>query len=104
MYKVTTGTKRHKRVRLLFTILLAGVLALLPMAVSLTSQAKGPKPARYIVTDLGTLGGTYSFAYAINNSGMVTAGAATANQTDFISQTAFLWDGGQPINLGTLGG
>lgn len=67
-------------------------------------QAIPPTPARYNVTDLGTLGGTYSFAYAVNNAGVVAGGAATPTQTDFISQTGFISLGGEPINLGTLGG
>jgi len=78
-----------------------GVLA--QLALLATAGAQSPK-ARYSVRDLGTLGGSYSFAYAINSSGAVVGGAATENQTDFFSQTAFLSYGGQPINLGTLGG
>jgi probable HAF family extracellular repeat protein len=72
--------------------------------LSLRSQAQETKSASYAVRDLGTLGGTYSFAYSINSSGVVAGGAATANQTDGVSQTAFVWYGGAPINLGTLGG
>src|SRR5260370_5754550 len=89
--------------RLLPIIRLLG-LAVLAMPVGLPGQAQPLKPASYSVTDLGTLGGTYSFAYAINNSGVVAGGAATPSQIDFVSQTAFRWDGGQLINLGTLGG
>jgi len=89
--------------RLLPIIPLLG-LAVLAMPVGLVAQAQSPKPARYSVTDLGTLGGTYSFAYSINDSGVVAGGAATPSQTNFVSQTAFVWDGGQPISLGTLGG
>lgn len=63
------------------------------------------KTVRYTVTDLGTLGGTYSYAYGISNAGVVTGGAATATQTDGISQTAALWYGSStPFNLGTLDG
>jgi probable HAF family extracellular repeat protein len=81
-----------------------GLLAVLAMPTGQVLQAQASKAARYTVTDLGTLGGANSFAYAINNSGMVTGGANTPGQNDFIAQTAFLWYGGQPINLGTLGG
>ena len=62
-----------------------------------------PAP-HYIVTDLGTLGGTYSYGYGINNAGWVGGGAATVSQTGGVAQTAFLWHGGQMTNLGTLGG
>jgi probable HAF family extracellular repeat protein len=74
------------------------------MVVSLNAYAQGPGPASYTVTDVGTLGGSYSYAYSNNAAGMVAGGAATPNQTDSIAQTAFIWYGGQPINLGTLGG
>lgn len=91
------------RSRLLPVILLLG-LALLTMQAELSAQVKATKPARYNVTDLGTLGGANSFAYSINDSGMVAGGANTSDQNDSVAQTGFLWYGGQPINLGTLGG
>ncbi|MGF1483222.1 MAG: PEP-CTERM sorting domain-containing protein [Opitutales bacterium] len=52
-------------------------------------------------TELGTLGGTFSFAQAINNSGQVASRATLAN-----GQTrATVWDADcTPTNLGTLGG
>lgn len=62
-----------------------------------------PQP-RYVITDLGTLGGTYSYSYGINNGGLVTGGAATASQSGGISQTGFVWSEGKMVNLGTLGG
>ena len=55
----------------------------------------------YTVTDLGTLGGTSSHAYGINNSGQVVGDA------DGISLTVhgFLWESGTGIlDLGTFGG
>jgi probable HAF family extracellular repeat protein len=85
-----------------------GVATLLTGTSVVVFQAKGGQPAQYIVIDLGTLGGEYSFPYAINDSGTVAGGAATSTQTDFLSQTAFLWNalwnGGKLINLGTLDG
>jgi len=44
--------------------------------------------------DLGTLGGTNSDGYGINNAGQVTGG----------SSHAFLYSDGQMMDLGTLGG
>lgn len=79
-------------------------LLVLAMPAGFIAEAQLPMPARYTVTDLGTLGGANSFPYSINNSGMVAGGSNTAGQNDFIIQTAFLWYGGQPISLGTLGG
>jgi uncharacterized membrane protein len=80
-----------------------GLLILRAMPAGLV-QAQRSKPARYTVTDIGTLGGANSFAYSINDSGMVAGGANTPGQNDFVAQTAFIWYGGQPISLGTLGG
>ncbi|HLH05812.1 MAG TPA: hypothetical protein VKW78_01100 [Terriglobales bacterium] len=66
------------------------------------------RTARYKVTDLGPLpGGTYSYAYGVNDFGVVAGGSATATLTNSngIPQTAVLWYRGfPPFNLGTLGG
>jgi probable HAF family extracellular repeat protein len=56
------------------------------------------------MTDLGTLGGTYSDARAINSNGDV-AGFSTLSGTDVFAPTdAFLYSGGHMRDLGTLGG
>src|SRR4051794_16520774 len=68
------------------------------------AMAIAQPPPRYQVTDLGTLGGAYSAAYAIDDTGRVAGGSARPNQTDGVSQTAFLWHRGQLTDLGTLGG
>ena len=81
-----------------------GLLLLLAMPAGLIAQAQGPKPASYTIIDVGTLGGRNSFAYSNNHAGFVTGGANTPGQNDLVAQTGFLWYGGQPINLGTLGG
>ena len=56
----------------------------------------------YTVVDLGTLGGTPAFAYAlaINSTGQVV-GASTLPSGEL---HAFLWDKGVMTDLGTLGG
>jgi probable HAF family extracellular repeat protein len=66
---------------------------------------------RYVVQDLGTLGGPYSFSYSLNDEGVVSGGSATATQNGDPSQavvnapqTAFFSDRGRLRNLGTLGG
>ena len=50
--------------------------------------------------DLGTLGGTTSSAFGINEAGKVVGEAATSNN----EVHAFLYNGGQMQDLGTLGG
>jgi len=54
----------------------------------------------YTITDLGTLGGIFSYGYDINNAGQVTGFA------DIVSNAhhAFLYSGGSMTDLGTLGG
>jgi probable HAF family extracellular repeat protein len=53
------------------------------------------------VTDLGSLGGTWGHAYAINNKGEV---AGVSEITGDVSQHAFLYTNGAMTDLGTLGG
>ena len=76
----------------------------LAAATLLASVAMAQSNSGYIITDLGTLGGTYSYAYGGNEAGQVAGGAATKRQTDGVAQTAFLWSRGHIINLGTLEG
>lgn len=62
-----------------------------------------PEPVRprYEVVDLGTLGGSYSSAYGINESGQVVG----VSQTVTGQLRAFVWDKATGmIDLGTLGG
>jgi probable HAF family extracellular repeat protein len=86
----------------------AALLAVLAMPAQIMAQEehahKREHLPHYRVTDLGTLGGTYSYGYGINNAGQVAGGSATASQVGGLAQTAFLWSRGQMQNLGTLGG
>jgi probable HAF family extracellular repeat protein len=55
------------------------------------------------MTDLGTLGGTFSEARAVNSTGDV-AGTSTLSGTSFAPTRAFLSHNGHMTDLGTLGG
>jgi probable HAF family extracellular repeat protein len=52
------------------------------------------------MTDLGTLGGSSSWATAINPSGQVVGQSETARGDEH----AFFWEKGVMTDLGTLGG
>src|SRR5262245_57706030 len=56
---------------------------------------------RYHVIDLGTLGGTRSYGWAINATGQVTGEAWTAGNAGI---HAFFYSDGVMTDLGTLGG
>ena len=79
-----------------------GISMLTTVVLVGSSVAQSPKPATYKVTDLGTLGGDYSYPYTINEAGIVGGGSATPSQVDGLSQTAFLWHRGKMTGLGTL--
>jgi probable HAF family extracellular repeat protein len=53
-----------------------------------------------IVKDLGTLGGSSSYAHALNETGQVVGFSMTADRF----WHAFLWEHGRMVDLGTLGG
>jgi probable HAF family extracellular repeat protein len=57
----------------------------------------------YSVTDLGTLGGSFTTGYGLNNSGQVVGGATTS-PNDPLTQHAFLYSNGQMTDLGVLPG
>jgi probable HAF family extracellular repeat protein len=60
------------------------------------SNAISTLGTRYLIKDLGTLGGTESFAYAINNSGHVVGISRTSDDAETHS---FLYRGGNMIDL-----
>jgi probable HAF family extracellular repeat protein len=87
-------------------IRIVGTALVLALAIEAqeVQEAKQRGFAHYKVTDLGTLGGTYSAAFGMSSTGLVAGVSATPTQTGGPSATAFLWRHGHMINLGTLGG
>jgi probable HAF family extracellular repeat protein len=78
------------------------VLALLAIPVGLAGQQQGKdKHPRYTVTDIGTLGGAFSFALGINDKGWVVGSSTMPGEQNV---HAFLWRRGVIKDLGTLGG
>ncbi len=56
----------------------------------------------YIITDLGTLGGTQSKAFALNNAGRVVGSSTPVGAG--LSAKPFAWTSGTLANIGTFGG
>jgi probable HAF family extracellular repeat protein len=77
-------------------IFAACILALTAAFGALSSTARAQSP-QYVVTDLGTLGGTSSAAFSINDSGQITGGSDTSGQITH----AFFYSGGSMSVLGT---
>ena len=69
-----------------------------------TATSSGSSPAflwqNGVMTNLGTLSGSYSAGLAINNAGQIVGESGTSSGSDH----AFLWQGGKITDLGTLGG
>lgn len=83
------------------------VLCLALLALHALAPAAGASPGtssspRYALTDLGTLGGTASFALGIGRDGTVVGTSRTGG--GFRPQIAFAWNGGEVRSLGTLPG
>ncbi len=75
------------------------LIAILCSCLALVAWAQGPP--RYKVTDLSTLGGTYSLAGGLSNSGWVEGKSTLPGDTTY---RPVLWRKGAMIDLGTLGG
>jgi probable HAF family extracellular repeat protein len=90
-----------KCAKLVFIVVIT-LFAALTIPLRLAAQnEQTQKLHHYTVTDLGTLGGTSSYAVAINNKGW--AGGA-ANLPGDTAQHAVVWRKGLKIDLGTFGG
>ena len=76
------------------------LFAALAMPTQLAAQEQEQKP-RYTVIDLGTLGGSFSQAFGVNNKGWVVGFSTLPGDT---ALHAFLWRKGLMADLGTLAG
>jgi probable HAF family extracellular repeat protein len=83
------------------TILLAVLLTLARLAAQEQAPPNGRHFQHYTETDLGTLGGTFSQGFGINNEECVDGHATLSGDT---ALHAFLWRKGVMTDLGTLGG
>jgi probable HAF family extracellular repeat protein len=79
--------------------------ALLATATSLAGPGGQPALAnadpRYTITDLGTLGGSFSSPIGMNDRGEVTGVSVAPGDT---ALRGFVWTNGRMVDLGTLGG
>ncbi len=98
----TRYIRARKRQRLGLTL---ATLAFLPLLLwgpaggqRVGAQTASPQTT-YIVTDLGTLGGTSSLAGYVNNNGAVVGNSTLAG--DAVTR-GFLWENGSMIDLGSL--
>ena len=80
----------------LAVILLASAF---PAALIAGTEPVAAATQAYTVTDLGTLGGTYTVANAINDAGQVVGSSGTTSGTE----DGFVWQNGTMTDL-TLGG
>ena len=71
------------------------------MPVWSPAQQQNQKHIRYTVTDLGTLGGTFSTAQGISEEGWVAGWSLLPGDQ---TQHSFLWVEGLTTDFGTLGG
>ena len=69
----------------------------LAIGLSCALVAPAHAAASFTITDLGTLGGSASWSYGINNSGQIAGSARITAGT----QHAALWTGGTPADLGS---
>jgi probable HAF family extracellular repeat protein len=93
------GHRMFRLARVLFLTLVA--LAPLNALPAVASEGNASALPVYEITDLGTLGGTWSFATGLNDNGQVVGAATLPGDT---VQHAFLWQNGSMTDLGALGG
>ena len=70
------------------------------LLLTITMTAAMAQGAEYVVTDLGTLGGTSASAGTVNNEGQVVGSSTVASA----ALHAYVWEGGAMTDLGTPSG
>jgi probable HAF family extracellular repeat protein len=102
-YQNCQAEEDMKRIGLNFLVILAWVLSFgFPTQTYCQQRTDRAKPpVRYTLTDLGTLGGTFSQAFGVNEKGWVVGYSTTEGDA---ALHAFLWHRGVMTDLGTLGG
>lgn len=73
----------------------------IPVRLSAQGQQNGQHFQHYTVTDVGTLGGTFSLATGVNSAGIVGGQATLLGDT---AAHPFRWQDGGIADLGTFGG
>jgi probable HAF family extracellular repeat protein len=86
--------------RIMALVAAMNLFAVLALPIQLSAQDQNQGPARYTVADIGTLGGIFGEATAVNNQGWVVGDASLPNAV----RHAFLWRNGLIKDLKTLGG
>jgi probable HAF family extracellular repeat protein len=97
-----SGVSTYQRNRFTGAMRAVGAVALLVVLAMSTAQATAATgPSRYAVSALPTLGGNFSNAGSINNTGWIVG---DANLSGNNHEHATLWRNGVVTDLGTLGG
>lgn len=80
------------------------IVSLITLALLLSSYPRpaGSQAAAYIITDLGTIGGSESRAFGINFSGRVVGESDTPTSSD--PENPFAWTNGSMTDIGNFGG
>ena len=87
-------------VRLFWSVGLACLLMVVALSAAGAPATAGSAQWRWVMTDLGTLGGDYSAAVAVNDLGQVVGTSRTANGERHV----FLWANGRMTDLGRIKG